>query len=145
MAFMVAMPFSMAFATDAWRVSGAVQTSCRYWHPGHRPRSPKFMHAPSRPIRRSKNLTRPCWHRSVIVKLGYSRLNVPTAFWHSGGIAVLTVGCGQAAATGLGVRVPGGNLPPGARTCVPKNAVSGHESVVWMTILDQMANCEIQQ
>jgi hypothetical protein len=111
-ALMVAIALSSTLMTATWQLSDTEHTLCLYLHPGHRPRRPKLMQAPTFPFLSRANSTFPCVYKSWIVNAGYSRLNDTTTFWQSGGIEALEVVCGSAA-VGRSVWVVAGIGAPG--------------------------------
>ena len=111
-------------------LSDMVNTSCLYLHPRHRPSKPKLRHAPpGSPVLKLVSRTLPRVHRSTMVRDGYSLLRVPTTFWHSGGMAALTVGFFPPPCA---ARVVAGVFNPGTFTWGPRNSATGHVSVSWI-------------
>ena len=128
-AFIIANVLSMTLTIDACRLVGTVQTSCLYWHPEHLPSKPKLTQAPSRPTLNWLKHTLPLLHSSTMDMPGWSLLKVATTFWHIGGIAALTVGCGPVTRAARGVD---GVVGTGTLTGGPRNMASGHVIVTWI-------------
>ena len=131
MAFIIASALSMTLTIAACRLGATVQTSCLYWQPEHLPSKPKLTQAPSRPTLNWPRRTLPRLHSSKTDMTGWSLLKVATTFWHIGGIAGLTVGCGPVICAAQGVD---GVVGPGTLDGGPRNVASGH---VIVTCIEQ--------